>query len=194
MKKKIILLAALVMVALTFCACKSPKSTVNELNKAMKAFDIGAMGEAFGSSEWDTASIIGDNRYGAVLEDRFKQNAAKMKAKVVSSKKHNDTATVEVEYTFVDCSEVMGSALVSYAIKSVSSSLLGGSKDTYTLLAECVNDAFDKADTKVATKTVVYTLTKNLDGDWIVDSIPNGFLDVVTGNMLSPFTKWLGGN
>lgn len=182
-----ILIVCLIMVCAAGCAKKtSPTDTVKKFSDAIKVFDLDTMNECVANGKVSsTIDFEKDETIGEMTE-YFRKWAKEMKYQVVSAEEKGNTATVTVEYTHADASRVSEDALSDYINQLIAMALSGASDEEMTeLLTKLLIEKAETSEIGTKQTTVVYTLNK-IDGKWLIESIPEDAVHVLTGDLVRP--------
>ena len=182
MKKVISLMLALVLaLSLTACGGKAgPEGVVGQFCKGLQELDEKAIAQCFDSDDAVTQKIM----------DFMKSCAGQLKYQVGEAAVDGDTATVPVEFTYVNAGSLMTEILTEYISEAWSLALSGADDEK---LAAAFEEVFDEKTTGADFPTLTATLTipcvQTSDGWKISSSADNSeelsdqLLDILTSNI-----------
>lgn len=202
MKRIISILAVQLMMLLQLVACgttNKPEDTAVKFCTAMQSFDPKAMQECFVNSEENTPDMQifeSDQPEVNAMMNKFKDWAAYMDFKVMNGTIDGDTATVPVEFTYVNVSPVAEEAIQEYLYEAMQSAMQGedmSDEDMSNLMLEILDEKTNTVPEDRLTKTIELNLVK--DGrewklDYFEDGESDGLTDVLTCNMREVVEKY----
>lgn len=183
MKKKV--LCCLLVIAI-ICSCTScayikefdntPDAIVAKFCNGMKAYNGVKMNECM----YDPVPADQIGLDGVNLSAFYKKEAAKMTYEIVETTLSDDgeSATVEVDFTYVDASEVYADTTKAFVGKKLSA-LLTGSSAEGDMFITMFNEKAAAATLTTTVETAKFTVLKVGD-DWRIKEMPNQI-----GNILS---------
>ncbi len=198
MKRIIAIVCALaLMFSLTACGGGAKADdTVNNFCAAMKAFDIEGMQklvseDLVGNDEMD---LFGDDSEEMKpLYDAIKEWASKLKYSVAKSEVNGDEATVTVNFTYVDASEVIAATMEDYFMQVFALAFTDASEEDFdALLGTVLNEKIASVETGELEATVEFKCVRK-DGAWLIGSIPENLYDVVSCNIINALDDVMGG-
>ena len=188
----------LMLVSLSACSNTGPEETFNEYIHIIttgedfeKLFEIGTMErnskELFEQSGLSVDEYMNDITNTNIDEDTQNKLTSKLSYKIVSVKQNESTATLTVEFTNIDYSNLMDNIMDSLFNSDYSSEDMANfSKDkineyTEKLYEEEINKIYEKG--KMATVTYDVNMIKE-NGTWMVESSPELY-SMIYGQMLN---------
>lgn len=202
MKKKIlkclcVVFSLLMLVSLSACSNMGPKETFNEYMHIIttgenpeKLFEIGTMErdakELFEQSGLSVDEYMNDITNTNIDEDTQNKLTSKLSYKIVSVKQNESTATLTVEFTNIDYSNLMDNIMDRLFNSDYSSEDMANfSEDkineyTEKLYEEEINKIYEKG--KMATVTYDVNMIKE-NGTWMVESDLELY-SIINGQML----------
>lgn len=202
MKKKIlkclcVVFSLLMLVSLSACSNMGPEETFNEYmhiittgEDAEKLFEIGTMErnskELFEQSGLSVDEYMNDITNTNIDEDTQNKLTSKLSYKIVSVKQNESTATLTVEFTNIDYSNLMDNIMDRLFNSDYSSEDMANfSEDkineyTEKLYEEEINKIYEKG--KMATVTYDVNMIKE-NGTWMVESNLELY-SIINGQML----------
>lgn len=202
MKKKIlkclcVVFSLLMLVSLSACSNMGPEETFNEYmhiittgEDAEKLFEIGTMErnskELFEQSGLSVDEYMNDITNTNIDEDTQNKLTSKLSYKIVSVKQNESTATLTVEFTNIDYSNLMDNIMDRLFNSDYSSEDMANfSEDkineyTEKLYEEEINKIYEKG--KMATVTYDVNMIKE-NGTWMVESDLELY-SIINGQML----------
>ena len=202
MKKKIlkclcVVFSLLMLVSLSACSNMGPEETFNEYmhiittgEDAEKLFEIGTMErnskELFEQSGLSVDEYMNDITNTNIDEDTQNKLTSKLSYKIVSVKQNESTATLTVEFTNIDYSNLMDNIMDRLFNSDYSSEDMANfSEDkikeyTEQLYEEEINKIYEKG--KMATVTYDVNMIKE-NGTWMVESNLELY-SIINGQML----------
>lgn len=202
MKKKIlkclcVVFSLLMLVSLSACSNMGPEETFNEYMHIIttgenpeKLFEIGTMErnskELFEQSGLSVDEYMNDITNTNIDEDTQNKLTSKLSYKIVSVKQNESTATLTVEFTNIDYSNLMDNIMDRLFNSDYSSEDMANfSEDkineyTEKLYEEEINKIYEKG--KMATVTYDVNMIKE-NGTWMVESDLELY-SIINGQML----------
>lgn len=196
MKKVISLMLALVLaLSLTACGGKAgPEGVVDQFCKGLQKLDEKAIAQCFENGDdlelSDLEDVDSDDAVTQKIMDFMKSCAGRLKYQVGEATVDGDTATVPVEFTYVNAGSLMTEILTEYISEAWSLALSGADDEK---LAAAFEEVFDEKTTEADFPTLTATLTipcvQTSDGWKISSSADNSeelsdqLLDILTSNI-----------
>lgn len=197
MKKVISLMLALVLaLSLTACGGKAsgPEGVVGQFCKGLQELDEKAIAQCFENGDdlelSDLEDVDSDDAVTQKIMDFMKSCAGRLKYQVGEATVGGDTATVPVEFTYVNAGTLMTEILTEYISQAWSLALSGADDEK---LAAAFEEVFDEKTTGADFPTLTATLTipcvQTSDGWKISSSADNSedlsaqLLDILTSNI-----------
>ena len=196
MKKVISLMLALVLaLSLTACGGKAgPEGVVGQFCKGLQELDEKAIAQCFENGDdlelSDLEDVDSDDAVAQKIMDFMKSCAGQLKYQVGEATVDGDTATVPVEFTYVNAGSLMTEILTEYISQAWSLALSGADDEK---LAAAFEEVFDEKTTGADFPTLTATLTipcvQTSDGWKISSSADNSeelsaqLLDILTSNI-----------
>lgn len=197
MKKVISLMLALVLaLSLTACGGKSsgPEGVVGRFCKGLQELDEEAIAQCFENGDdlepSDLEDVDSDDAVAQKIMDFMKSCAGRLKYQVGEATVDGDTATVPVEFTYVNAGSLMKDILTEYISQAWSLALSGADDEK---LAAAFEEVFDEktkgADFPTLTATLTIPCVQTSDGWKISSSADNSedlsaqLLDILTSNI-----------
>ncbi|MBQ5987029.1 MAG: DUF4878 domain-containing protein [Clostridia bacterium] len=187
MKKKIVsmLLAVFLLLGTVGCGSDSPEGTITAYNDAIRVLDF-EKAQTYIVKESDIESTLEKNSY--IADDMLPTFAEWIKTleyKIADVTIEGDKATVTVEYTHTDASDVFKAVLADYFAQALRSALTGTNEEDQTpLLISLFSEKAKTVETRRMKTTVVYSCIKS-SGEWKIESVPTEFITVLSSNVLS---------
>ena len=178
-KLKIMIVALLSMVIVTGCGTKSPTEVVNdyfnEIKKGENAEVTEYLLENIESTEDSTESTESNDETSQdpKIEEAMKLYLSKLDAKVLSENIDKDKATVEVELSGLNFSNII-LEIVQESISNVFSGVEMSDEDMSNSILEKVKSG------KVETRTGNITLSK-VDKEWKINTDDESFMGLIFG-------------
>ena len=178
-KLKIMIVALLSMVIVTGCGTKSPTEVVNdyfnEIKKGENAEVTEYLLENIESTEDSTESTESNDETSQdpKIEEAMKLYLSKLDAKVLSENIDKDKATVEVELSGLNFSNII-LEIVQESISNVFSGVEMSDEDMSNSILEKVKSG------KVETRTGNITLSK-VDKEWKINTDDESFMGLILG-------------
>lgn len=151
MKKVISLMLALVLaLSLTACGGKSsgPEGVVGQFCKGLQELDEEAIAQCFENGDdlelSDLEDVDSDDAVTQKIMDFMKSCAGRLKYQVGEATVDGDTATVPVEFTYVNAGSLMTEILTEYISQAWSLALSGADDEK---LAAAFEEVFDEKTT-----------------------------------------------
>ncbi len=186
--KKILsmIIAAAMLLMLAACGgTGTPRATVRTLCEGMKDFDYKKIAGIIEEGDESAFAEIEEDSLFSALSKYLKEWASAMKYKIGKAEVSGDTATVKVDFTYTDASDVMTLAVVNYVRQGLSMAVSGASEDEMiALLVSCFESAAQTVSPGTAEKSVTLTLVKK-DASWKIKDAPDEIADILTSNMIS---------
>ena len=186
--KKILSMIIAAAMLLTIAACGgtgTPRATVRTLCEGMKDFDYKKIAGLIEEGDESAFAEIEEDSLFSALSKYLKEWASAMKYKIGKAEVDGDTATVKVDFTYTDASDIMTIAIVNYVRQGLAMAVSGASEDEMTaLLVSCFESAAQAASPGTAEKSVMLTLVKK-DASWKIKDAPHEIADILTSNMIS---------
>ncbi len=186
--KKILsmIIAAAMLLMLAACGgTGTPRATVRTLCEGMKDFDYKKIAGIIEEGDESAFAEIEEDSLFSALSKYLKEWASAMKYKIGKAEVSGDTATVKVDFTYTDASDIMTLAVVNYVRQGLSLAVGGASEDEMTaLLVSCFESAAQTVSPGTAEKSVTLTLVKK-DASWKIKDAPDEIADILTSNMIS---------
>ena len=197
MKKVISLMLALVLaLSLTACGGKAsgPEGVVSQFCKGLQELDEKAIAQCFENGDdlelSDLEDVDSDDAVAQKIMDFMKSCAGRLKYQVGEATVDGDTATVPVEFTYVNAGSLMKDILTEYISQAWSLALSGADDEK---LAAAFEEVFDEKTTGADFPTLTATLTipsvQTSDG-WKISSSADDsedlsaqLLDILTSNI-----------
>ena len=196
MKKVISLMLALVLaLSLTACGGKTgPEGVVGQFCKGLQELDEKAIAQCFENGDdlelSELEDVDSDDAVAQKIMDFMKSCAGRLKYQVGEATVDGDTATVPVEFTYVNAGSLMTEILTEYISQAWSLALSGADDEK---LAAAFEEVFDEKTTGADFPTLTATLTipcvQTSDGWKISSSADNSedlsaqLLDILTSNI-----------
>ncbi len=189
MKKLLSLIAVLIM-ALSLCACgtPSPSETVDTFLTAVKAQDSDSLKSVYG----EDFSFVGATDYAeGDLETLLIEKLTAFDYEITGEKIDGDKATVTVEFTTYPIGEALKDSMEDYLTEAFTLAFTGASDEQ---IQELFFSIFEEELTELTEKdyngTADITLTQTDDG-WEIDTIPEEgeFLNVLFGGLYDAVTE-----
>lgn len=175
-KLKIMIVALLSMVIVTGCGTKSPTEVVNdyfnEIKKGENAEVTEYLLENIESKE-DSTESNDETSQDPKIEEAMKLYLSKLDAKVLSENIDKDKATVEVELSGLNFSNII-LEIVQESISNVFSGVEMSDEDMSNSILEKVKSG------KVETRTGNITLSK-VDKEWKINTNDESFMGLIFG-------------
>ena len=194
MKKFVALLIAIVMLfALTACGTPKPEPVVKSFCEAMKSFDVESMQTYLIDAEGADVEgdIEDDGSFPDSIWDYVKKNAETINYTVNDAKINEDKATVIVDFTYTDAYDIMAKAFGDYFTAAFAAAFSEDVSDEelMTILASSFDNSAKSAEPKTDTKSVEFNCVLK-DGKWFISEMPEGIDDVMTSNVLVPLKEF----
>lgn len=197
MKRVISLMLALVLaLSLTACGGKSsgPEGVVGQFCKGLQNLDEKAIAQCFENGDdldlSDLEDVDSDDATSQKIMEFMKSCAGQMKYQVGEATVDGDTATVPVEFTYVNAGTLMTEILTEYISEAWSLALSGADEEKLTAAFEEVFDEKTKGvDFPTLTATLTIPCVQTADGWKISSSADNSeelsaqLLDILTSNI-----------
>ena len=173
MKKVISLMLALVLaLSLTACGGKAsgPEGVVSQFCKGLQELDEKAIAQCFENGDdlelSDLEDVDSDDAVAQKIMDFMKSCAGRLKYQVGEATVDGDTATVPVEFTYVNAGSLMTEFLTEYISQAWSLALSGADDEK---LAAAFEEVFDEKTTGADFPTLLSAqlldiLTSNIYG------------------------------
>ena len=175
-KLKIMIVALLSMVIVTGCGTKSPTEVVNdyfnEIKKGENAEVTEYLLENIESTE-DSTESNDETSQDPKIEEAMKLYLSKLEVKVLSENIDKDKATVEVELSGLNFSNII-LEIVQESISNVFSGVEMSDEDMSNSILEKVKSG------KVETRTGNITLSK-VDKEWKINTDDESFMGLIFG-------------
>jgi hypothetical protein len=175
-KLKIMIVALLSMVIVTGCGTKSPTEVVNdyfnEIKKGENAEVTEYLLENIESTE-DSTESNDETSQDPKIEEAMKLYLSKLDAKVLSENIDKDKATVEVELSGLNFSNII-LEILQESISNVFSGVEMSDEDMSNSILEKVKSG------KVETRTGNITLSK-VDKEWKINTDDESFMGLIFG-------------
>ncbi len=175
-KLKIMIVALLSMVIVTGCGSKSPTEVVNdyfnEIKKGENAEVTEYLLENIESTE-DSTESNDETSQDPKIEEAMKLYLSKLDAKVLSENIDKDKATVEVELSGLNFSNII-LEILQESISNVFSGVEMSDEDMSNSILEKVKSG------KVETRTGNITLSK-VDKEWKINTDDESFMGLIFG-------------
>lgn len=196
MKKVISLMLALVLaLSLTACGGKTgPEGVVGQFCKGLQELDEKTIAQCFENGDdlelSELEDVDSDDAVAQKIMDFMKSCAGRLKYQVGEATVDGDTATVPVEFTYVNAGTLMTEILTEYISQAWSLALSGADDEK---LAAAFEEVFDEKTTGADFPTLTATLTipcvQTSDG-WKISSsadsseeLSDQLLDILTSNI-----------
>ena len=166
MKKVISLMLALVLaLSLTACGGKTgPEGVVGQFCKGLQELDEKAIAQCFENGDdlelSELEDVDSDDAVAQKIMDFMKSCAGRLKYQVGEATVDGDTATVPVEFTYVNAGSLMTEILTEYISQAWSLALSGADDEK---LAAAFEEVFDEKTTGADFPTLTAFTRKNLD-------------------------------
>ena len=188
MKKVISLMLAL---SLTACGGKTgPEGVVGQFCKGLQELDEKAIAQCFENGDdlelSELEDVDSDDAVAQKIMDFMKSCAGRLKYQVGEATVDGDTATVPVEFTYVNAGSLMTEILTEYISQAWSLALSGADDEK---LAAAFDEKTTGADFPTLTATLTIPCVQTSDGWKISSSADNSedlsaqLLDILTSNI-----------
>ena len=203
MRKQLsIILVLFVIFNLTGCLNPTkPDSTVISFIEAGKKFDTNKMAEAVNPSKTDNKKKIEnlgqndddkeklelDDQYQKYFMDYIKENAEQITYNIKSSTIKEDSATINVEFEYLNGGPVLKAAIgeaFSQLVPMAFSGMEVSEEDSAQIFLSALKDKQENIEETFTKKTLDIKLVK-VDNKWYIDEPIDELLDVVTSNFIS---------
>lgn len=190
MKKSISFTCLAILFAILLCACSfkpGPEKTVEKYCERMKQYDPEGMKNyttAEIRTENDTAAE--DSPFTTVLSDYFKDNLGKLSYSVGKPVVNGDSATVPVEFTYVDAGPIYKAAIGDMLSNAFSLALAGtelSDEESDAMFKAAFEDQKEKIDPITSKATVEFPCVKTDDG-WQISKVDDSVLNIMTSNLI----------
>lgn len=187
--KKILSLILAICLSLSVIGCSSsdkPESAVTDYFKAIKEGNSENLQAAVQYT--DDFKPNNDIFAEETFKDVFKENGKIIKYKINGSTVNNDEATVKVNCTYGDASEVMGTAMKAYIQKALSAAFSEdkpSDAEMKKILTDEIQAAIKSNPLKEVTKDIEVKCKKT-DGEWKVVADENS-VNLITANIYDMF-------
>lgn len=186
MKKVLtLLLTFALLVSLAGCGSGGASAVVTSYCTALKNFDTAAMAGCLENS--GSSGVLpeaeAEEAYTQLM-DYMKECAGKMTYTVAAPVENGDTATVSVQFHYIDASAVAAAAISDYITQAFALAL-GGAEDAElsALFGTILTEKTESVETATSDATVEFTCTKGDDG-WKISSFDTETMaDIATSNI-----------
>lgn len=174
-----------------------PESTVSNFIDAGKKFDLTQMATMANPTDSNSkekiTKVIKDDgegskdQYQKYFLDYFKENAAKITYAVKGSKIENDTATVTVDFKYVNGGPVLKATLGDVFSKALSLAFTGvkiNDEEMGQMFVSAMQTQKETVKESFVEKSIDIKLTK-ANNQWYIDQPSDELLDVFTSNFVS---------
>ncbi len=186
MKKIIAVLLALVMLlGAASCGEQKPKpeDTVKAFCEGMKNFDMTAI-QACVEGEFNlTDSMLEEAESLTGLPDYLKTCAADLKYSIGSATTTGETATVKVDFDYVDASEIFGEVFYEFFAKAMELAFGGASEDEAAEAFDPILQEKSASMERGAGHASVDLVLKQADDAWKIIEVPEDILRILTADM-----------
>lgn len=197
--KKIIAILCIAVLAFSMAACgqqgAKPEAAVKDFCAALKTFDVEGMQKyvAEDISEDEALYALDDSdEEMKALVDAVKGWASKISYTVAKTNVDGDTASVIVDFTYSDASEIIGAIVTDYFDKLFSFEFADASdEEVQALFDTIINEKTSSMEPKEAKATIDFECVKQ-DNAWLIKSIPEGLENIVSSNATTAFEDALG--
>lgn len=186
MKRFFCMLCA-VMLCVTMTGCgigDKPEAPVNGFCTAMKEFDLKAMNDYLAVEDGTIDALLEntDETYERIIE-MIEKYSKEMTYTITDTQKDGESATVSVEFEYVDISEIVNEAMRVYVQEMISSQSTDLSEEEMMeRFMEIVEETSERAELEKLTATADFACVKTEEG-WKIDQVPQEALTVLTGNL-----------
>lgn len=191
----VIILAMLLIVS--GCAAKDkPEATVSEFIDAMKKFDLEAMASKINSEDKETKEEFADlfedeegkdDEFMEFFLDYMKSNAKKITYEIKEVEIDEDTATVPVDFKYVNGLPLFRAAFSEYMKQVVPLAFSGqelSDEEMSEMFLEILEEQKETVEEKYTEKTIEFKCVKLEDG-WYIDDLDDDLFDVAMSNFMT---------
>lgn len=195
MKKRISFICLAVLFAMSLSACSfkpGPEKTVEKYCESMKRYDVDGMKTyTVAEIQSDNDTTTEDSPFTTVLSDYFKDNIGKLSYTVGKPTINGDTATVQVDFTYVDAGPIYKAAIGDMLSKAFALALSGSElsdEESEAMFKAAFEEQKEKIDPITSTSTVEFPCTKTDDG-WQISKVDDKVLNIMTANLIGSMAE-----
>ncbi|MCI1960263.1 MAG: DUF5105 domain-containing protein [Clostridia bacterium] len=188
--KKIFCMFIILALVFSISGCagtQKPEDTVSEFLGAAQNFDIEKMKTYINTDDAGDLSKFDSNDESVKdFYDYLKECASKMTYNIKSSDVKDDTATVTVDFKYIDSTPFIQAVIKEVFTQALSSAFSGQEmtdEQTNALFANIIKEQKSKIEDKYVEETIDIKCVK-VNGKWLIDS-DDSLANVLTANFVS---------